>query len=134
MSDFTSGFWSFFVAGITIGSVVACPLVLFSMSQRRVSSDPETTGHVWDEDLGEYNNPLPRWWVWLFVITIVFSLAYLWLYPGLGSWSGAGKWSSAAQYADEVKVAEQEYGPLYARFASADLEVLARSPEARIVG
>jgi len=134
MSDFVSGFWSLYVAGLTLVSIVACALLLFSMSRRRVASDPDKTGHVWDEDLDEYNNPLPRWWIWMFVITIVFSLAYLWFYPGLGSWSGAYKWSSASEYADEVKVAEKEFGPLYAKFASADLTTLSQSPEARVVG
>jgi cytochrome c oxidase cbb3-type subunit III len=134
MSDFTSGFWSLYVAGITLVSVAACALLLFSMSRRKVASDADTTGHVWDEDLGEYNNPLPRWWIWLFVITIVFGLVYIWLYPGLGTWRGAYQWSSAGQYAEEMKVAEAEYGPLYAKFASADLKTLSQSPEARLVG
>jgi cytochrome c oxidase cbb3-type subunit 3 len=118
MSDFISGFWSFYVAGLTLVSIVACALLLFSMSKRKVAADPDKTGHVWDEDLDEYNNPLPRWWIWLFVVTIVFSFAYLWFYPGLGSWSGAYKWSSTGQY----------------EFAGADLKALARSPEALVVG
>jgi len=134
MSDFVSGFWSLFVAGVTLVSIAACALLLFSMSRRRVASDADTTGHVWDEDLGEYNNPLPRWWIWLFVITIVFGLVYLWFYPGLGTWRGATQWSSAGQYAEEMKVAEAQYGPLYAKFASADLKTLSQSPEARVVG
>ena len=134
MSDFVSGFWSFYVAGLTIVSIVACALLLFSMSKRKVASDPDKTGHVWDEDLDEYNNPLPRWWIWLFVITIVFSLAYLWFYPGLGSWTGALKWSSTGEYQQEMQAAEKEFGPLYAKFAGTDLKTLARSPEARVVG
>jgi cytochrome c oxidase cbb3-type subunit 3 len=55
-----------------------------------------TTGHVWDEDLREMNNPLPRWWVWLFIITIVFGLLYLVAYPGLGTYEGTLAWSSRA--------------------------------------
>jgi cytochrome c oxidase cbb3-type subunit 3 len=134
MSDFTSGFWSLFVAGITLVSIVACALLLMSMSRRKVAADPDKTGHVWDEDLDEYNNPLPRWWIWLFWITIVFSLGYLWYYPGLGSWQGAGKWTSAGEYTQEVQLAEQKYGPMYARLAAADLKVLARDAEAQVVG
>ena len=134
MSDFTSGFWSLYVAGITLVSIVACGLLLAALSKRKVSTDPEKTGHVWDEDLGEYNNPLPRWWIWLFWITIVFSLFYLWFYPGLGAYQGSLKWSSTGEYQQEVKVAEEKYGPLYARFASADLAQLSRDPEARAVG
>jgi cytochrome c oxidase cbb3-type subunit III len=134
MSDFTGGFWSLFVAGLTLVSIVACGLLLASLSKRKVAGDPDKTGHTWDEDLGEYNNPLPRWWIWLFWITIVFSLAYLWFYPGLGSWQGASKWSSAGQYGEELRVAEQKYGPMYAKLAAVDLKQLAADPEARLVG
>ena len=134
MSDFTSGFWSLFVAGATLVSIVACGLLLASLSQRKVPSDPDKTGHVWDEDLDELNNPLPRWWIWLFWITIVFSLAYLWLYPGLGTWPGSWKWSSTGQYDEEVQVAERQYGPLYQKFASLDVKALAADPQARAAG
>ena len=134
MSDFTGDFWSVFVAGVTLVSIVACGLLLASLSMRKVATDPEKTAHVWDEDLDELNNPLPRWWIWLFWITIVFSLFYLWLYPGLGSYSGSLKWSSAGEYVDEVKVAERQYGPMYAKFALVGLKELAADPEARIAG
>jgi len=134
MSDFTGEFWSLFVAGATLVSVVACALLLAALSKRKVATDPKTTGHTWDEDLDELNNPLPMWWIWLFWITIVFSLAYLWIYPGLGSYAGSLKWTSAQEYTDEVKQAEALYGPLYARLAAADLKQVAADPEARLVG
>src|SRR5512132_508824 len=108
MSDFVSGFWSFYVAGLTIVSIVACALLLFSMSRRKIAADPDKTGHVWDEDLDEWNNPLPRWWIWLFWITIIFSVAYVWLYPGLGTFKGSKGWTSVGQYQEEVKVAEAQ--------------------------
>jgi len=90
MSDFTSDFWSFYVAVLTIVSVVACGVLLYVMGRMRVAkgNSPDTTGHVWDEDLAEYNNPLPRWWMWLFYITIAFGFLYLALYPGLGKVPG----------------------------------------------
>jgi cytochrome c oxidase cbb3-type subunit III len=134
VADFTSAFWSLFVAGGTLVSIVACALLLQSLSRRKLASDPEKTSHVWDEDLDEYNNPLPRWWIGLFWITIAFSLVYLWFYPGLGSYQGSLKWTSAGQYTDEVKVAEDKYGPMYAKFAQTDLVKLSADPEARIVG
>ena len=78
MSDFTSNFWSVYVAGITIAGIVACLLLLWITARKKVASDSNnTTGHVWDEDLTEMNNPMPRWWMWLFVLTIIFSVAYL---------------------------------------------------------
>ena len=81
MSDFTSDFWHLYIALLTLLSIVACALFLKSQSVRK-AGPVETTGHQWDGDLAEYNNPLPRWWSWLFYLTIVFSLAYLVLYPG----------------------------------------------------
>jgi cytochrome c oxidase cbb3-type subunit III len=134
MSDFDGGLWSLFVAGATIVSIVACGLLLAALSRRKVATDPDKTGHTWDEDLDELNNPLPMWWIWLFWITIVFSVGYLWLYPGLGSYQGSLKWSSAGEYVQEVQLAQAQHGPLYARLAAADIATLATNPEARAVG
>jgi cytochrome c oxidase cbb3-type subunit III len=137
MSDFTSGFWSIYVAIVTLGGIAACALLLYTTGRKRPAGgriSDQTTGHVWDEDLGEYNNPLPRWWIWLFYITIVFGVAYLVYYPGLGSWRGSSQWTSVAEYNQEIAAADALYGPLYARYASQDLKVLAADPEARAVG
>jgi len=134
MSDFTSGFWSLFVGGVTIVSIVACALLLVSMSKRRVASDAQTTSHVWDEDLAEYNNPLPRWWIYLFWITIAFGIVYLALYPGLGAFAGAWQWSSKDAYQREVSAAEKLYGPIYQKFAAVDVESLSADPQARAAG
>jgi cytochrome c oxidase cbb3-type subunit 3 len=133
MSEFTSGFWDVYIAVITVLSIVACGIFLKSQSIRKARGN-ETTGHTWDEDLAEYNNPLPRWWSWLFYITIVFSLAYLVLYPGLGSWRGTLGWSQISQLEEENRAAERDYGPLYQRFAATDEQALAKNPEARAVG
>ena len=135
MSDFTSSFWEFYVGIITVASIVACAVLLQTMSSRRVpGGTTQTTGHTWDEDLGEYNNPLPRWWIWLFYITIAFGLAYLFLYPGLGSYAGSYKWTSTGEYEDEVKEAAAKYDPIYAKYASQDLKQVAADPNARAIG
>jgi cytochrome c oxidase cbb3-type subunit 3 len=135
MNEFTSGFWEYYVAIITVVSIIACAVLLATMSSRRVpGGTTETTGHTWDEDLGEYNNPLPKWWMWLFYITIVFALGYLVLFPGLGSYAGTLKWSSTGQHAAEVKAAEEAVAPLYAKFASKDIPALATDPEAKAIG
>src|SRR3954471_15043030 len=117
MTDFTSEFWSVYIAVITVVSIVACAVFLKTQSVRRPVGT-ETTGHKWDEDLAEYNNPLPRWWSWLFYITIAFGLVYLVLYPGLGSWKGTLGWSQVAQFKDENAAAEKQFAPLYERFAT----------------
>lgn len=135
MSQFSSGFWDFYIAGLTIIAIVACAVLLKMQSSRKVSGgSTETTGHTWDEDLGEYNNPLPKWWMWLFYITIVFGLAYLYLYPGLGSYAGSLKWTQVGQLQEENAAAEKEFGPLYQKFAALDVPALAADPAARAVG
>jgi cytochrome c oxidase cbb3-type subunit 3 len=93
-----------------------------------------TTGHVWDGDLREMNNPLPRWWVGLFLITIAFALGYLALYPGLGNSAGKLGWSSAGQYEAEVAKANQELAPLYAKFSGMPPEDVAKDPQAMAIG
>jgi cytochrome c oxidase cbb3-type subunit 3 len=135
MSDFTSGFWSAYISIITIVSIIACGVLLQAMSTRKVSgSEVETTGHSWDEDLVELNNPLPRWWIWLFYITIFFSLGYLVLYPGMGAFSGSYQWTSIKQYEEEVAIAEARSAPIYEKYAKTDLKQLAADPEALQIG
>ncbi len=135
MSDFTSGFWSVYISVITIASIIACAVLLKALSTRKVSgAQVETTGHAWDEDLVELNNPLPRWWIWLFYITIVFALVYLALYPGLGTFGGSYKWTSKKQYEDEVAKAEALSAPIYDKYAKIELKQLAAVPEAMAIG
>jgi cytochrome c oxidase cbb3-type subunit 3 len=131
---FTSGFWDIYIALITIVSVVACAVFLKSQSIRKVPGKVDTTGHTWDEDLAEYNNPLPRWWSWLFYLTIFFALGYLMLYPGLGSWKGTLGWSQAGQYTRETEIAAKQYGPLFEKFAKLEIGELAANSEALAMG
>ena len=138
MSDFTSGFWSIYVIVLTIVSVLACGVLLYVMGRMRVAKQPgkasDTTGHVWDEDLAEYNNPLPRWWMWLFYITIVFGFVYLALYPGLGSLPGLLGWTSSGAYASERAQFEKSVGPLYAKYANMDIAAIAKDPAGHAMG
>ena len=135
MSDFTSNFWSVFVTAVTLGGIVACGLLLWMAGRKKVTATADnTTGHVWDEDLVEMNNPLPRWWVWMFVITIVFGLAYLAAYPGLGTFAGKLGWTQLGEYQAEMDKAKAELAPLYARFADMKPEDMARDPQAHAIG
>ncbi|MFN9490737.1 MAG: cbb3-type cytochrome c oxidase N-terminal domain-containing protein, partial [Betaproteobacteria bacterium] len=94
MADFVHEGWGLYIAIITLASLAACAVLLKMMSTRKLTpgEKPGTTGHVWDEDLQEWHNPMPSWWMWLFYITIVFSVVYLVLYPGLGAYSGYFGW------------------------------------------
>jgi len=135
MSDFTSNFWAIYVSAITVVSIAACALLLwFSGKAKAMTASDNTTGHVWDGDLREMNNPLPRWWVWLFVITILFALVYLALYPGLGNFAGKLGWTQAGQYQAEVDKGNREVAPLYAKFAAMKPEDMARDPQAHAIG
>ncbi|MET1114871.1 MAG: cytochrome-c oxidase, cbb3-type subunit III [Comamonas sp.] len=135
MSDFTNNFWSVYVIALTLGGIVFCAVLLFFTARKKVAyTQDNTTGHVWDGDLRELNNPLPRWWVWLFVITVVFGVAYLAAYPGLGALSGQLGWSQVSAYEAETAKARAQIEPLYARFASLTPEQRAADPQAMAIG
>ncbi|NKE65768.1 cytochrome-c oxidase, cbb3-type subunit III [Ramlibacter sp. RBP-2] len=136
MSDFNTEFWSVYVAGLTVVSIVACLLLLWITARGKTPSATadNTTGHVWDDDLREMNNPMPRWWMWLFVITIVFSLLYLVAYPGLGSYQGELRWTTRGEYDAEVQQANKELAPLYAQFTARKTEDLAGDANAMAIG
>jgi cytochrome c oxidase cbb3-type subunit III len=134
MSDFVSNGWSLYVAGLTILSLVFCVILLVIASRRKVMADDNTTGHVWDGDLQELNNPLPRWWMGLFVITVVFAALYLFLYPGLGTAKGSLGWSSQGQWQAEQDKARTEMAPLYAKFGGMPVEALAADAQAMGIG
>jgi len=134
VSDFVNNGWSLYVAITTIVGLVACLALLVVAARRRVMAGDNTTGHVWDENLRELNNPLPRWWLWLFVITVVFAGIYLALYPGLGSNTGTLQWSSLSQYERERAAAQAKVAPLFATYASTPAQQLARDPKAMALG
>ena len=143
MSDFVNDFWPWYVAAISLVSVLACGLLLYLAGKATVvahdgpsgaSRDDNTTGHVWDENLREYNNPLPRWWLWLFILTIVFALVYLVVFPGLGSYKGLLKWSTEGEHQQDVTKLRAEVAPLYAAFAAQSVEALGKDKRALAVG
>ena len=137
MSDFTSGFWNIYVIGITAVSIIACGWLLWAQSKTKVrpgGTTSETTGHVWDGDLAELNNPLPKWWMNLFWITLVFAVLYLVLYPGMGTWKGVLGWSQVGQYDKERTEAAAKVKPLYDKFAAMSIEQVAADPQGRAMG
>lgn len=135
MSDFLHAFWASYVTWATLGGIAACALLLWVTARKKVPlRDDNTTGHVWDEDLREANNPLPLWWVGLFVLTIVFGLGYLALYPGLGSSQGRLGWSAAAQYGDEQAKAGEALSAVYAAYSDMPMEKIAGNAQAHAIG
>ena len=136
MSVFTNNFWPIFITTISLLGIFGCALLLWLTSKIKVTSvnGDNTSGHVWDEDLREMNNPLPRWWVWMFIITIIFALFYLVAYPGLGTNPGQFGWTAVNQYDKEVAKANKDLEPLYSKFAAMPTEKLAFNPEAHAIG
>jgi cytochrome c oxidase cbb3-type subunit 3 len=134
MSDFLHSGWSIYIAAVTVVSLLACLILLFIASRRQVMAADNTTGHTWDVDLREMNNPLPRWWAWLFVITVVFAGVYLVLYPGLGSKPGVLNWSSAGQYRAEQDRAAAAMVPVYAKYLTMSAGDLAKDTQAMGIG
>ncbi|MGB8301280.1 MAG: cytochrome-c oxidase, cbb3-type subunit III, partial [Azonexus sp.] len=133
MSDFVSGFWNMYVVVIVLGSILACAILLYVQGKAKFTPG-KTMGHVWDETLEEYNNPMPKWWSWLFVITVIFALVYLALYPGLGSFKGVLGWTSVGQYNIERERMDATIQPMYAKYQGMDVKALAADKQAMETG
>lgn len=130
-----SGAWSIYVIILTVITVGGSMWLLAVTSKsRQDKSDDNTTGHVWDGDLAEYNNPLPRWWLWLFIGTVVFSAGYLVVYPGFGNYEGTSGWSSEGALRAEQERYDEIARQSYARFADLSIAELAGKPEALALG
>jgi cytochrome c oxidase cbb3-type subunit 3 len=139
MSDFINSGWSWYVIAIVVFGLVYCAIVLIGAASHKVIYDAQgnvdkTTGHIWDGDLRELNNPLPRWWLFLFIITLAFAGGYLALYPGLGDNKGTLNWSSKGQLDAEMAKAKVEQDKIFAAFKNASVEDLARDPKAHAIG
>lgn len=140
MSDFVSEFWNIYVIVIVLASILGCAVLLWAQS-RATFDQGKTMGHVWDETLEEYNNPMPKWWSWLFVLTVVFALVYLTLYPGLGKFPGLLGWCAHddvgcanSQYKKEVEKAEAQVKPLFDKYLKMDVKAVAADKQALDMG
>jgi cytochrome c oxidase cbb3-type subunit 3 len=131
-----NSFWNWFVIVLTIGSILACWWLLRWTKgiSNRQGEEIGPSGHVWDDDLVELNAPLPRWWLYLFNITIVFALVYLVIFPGLGNVPGILGWSQISRYEAEASQAAAAQESVYARFREMDVAELVADPEAKNIG
>ena len=132
-SDFVNNFWNMYVVVIALVSFAGCGIFLWMQSSAK-HNPGNTTGHVWDETLAEYSNPLPNWWRWMFYITVVFAFGYMALYPGLGNFAGKLGWTARGQYEDEMKKADAQYAPIFNKFLKQDIMTVAANPEAKEMG
>ncbi|MCG8379933.1 MAG: cytochrome-c oxidase, cbb3-type subunit III [Proteobacteria bacterium] len=137
MADFTSGFWSWFIGITTALSIIGLFVFLIKYSTRKTkgsSDEIETMGHIWDGDLEELNTPLPRWWLYMFFITLVWGVGYLIFYPGLGAYAGILGWTQVKQLEAENQLADETFGPLYEQYLNTDMAVLAKDEGALKIG
>ncbi|MEY4480973.1 MAG: hypothetical protein RIQ84_135 [Pseudomonadota bacterium] len=138
MSDFFSNGWGIYIALVTGVGIVWCLYLLFSQRKTNVTYKPDgsvdDTGHVWDDDLRELNNPLPRWWMWMFLLSCVFAIVYLVLYPGMGTYQGTLGYTTTGAHEASVTQANQELKPVYAKYMEQDVKAVAADPKAREMG
>ncbi|MFK3816756.1 cytochrome-c oxidase, cbb3-type subunit III [Pseudomonas sp. NPDC089407] len=132
-------FWSTYICVLTIGSLIGLTwLLLATRKGQSHNTTDQTMGHSFD-GIEEYDNPLPKWWFWLFVGTLVFSVGYLILYPGLGNWKGIlpgyeNGWTGVNEWQKEMDKADAKFGPIFAKYAAMPVEEVAKDPQALKMG
>ena len=132
-------FWSTYICVLTIGSLIGLTwLLLATRKGQSNNTTDQTMGHSFD-GIEEYDNPLPKWWFWLFVGTLVFSVGYLILYPGLGNWKGIlpgyeNGWTGVNEWQKEMDKADARFGPIFAKYAAMPVEEVAKDPQALKMG
>jgi cytochrome c oxidase cbb3-type subunit 3 len=126
---------SIYITVIVLLNVFGCVWLILWTSKKQPgeAGEGDVTGHTWD-GLEEFNNPLPRWWLYMFYFTIIFGLVYFALFPGLGSWKGLLNWTELSQYEEEMAAADAKYGPIFAQYAEKDFPALMNEPEALKMG
>jgi cytochrome c oxidase cbb3-type subunit 3 len=129
-------FWHWFVVGLTVLFIIWCVWLIGWTTKQgpKNTSDDELVGHKWDGDLQEWNNPAPKWWLYLYFITVIWGIGFLIAMPGLGTWKGLTGWTSSAQYEAEMQHAAETYEPIYAELAAMDFADLTKNEEAHALG
>jgi cytochrome c oxidase cbb3-type subunit III len=136
MNEFTSAFWPWYIFILVTLSIAAVFGLIrwMSVGSSRPTEKAKTMGHKWDDDLEELNNPLPRWWLNLFYITLFFSIGYLILYPGSGIAKGVLGWTQENQYEREIAAANERYGPIFEQYLQQEIPTVASDAEALKMG
>ncbi|MFK8010539.1 MAG: cytochrome-c oxidase, cbb3-type subunit III, partial [Marinicellaceae bacterium] len=127
--------WSIWIIVLVAAHIIGYAILLFSTSKMKNDNqkEGETTGHEWD-GIEEYNNPLPRWWLYLFVLTIVFAIGYLILYPGMGNYEGTLKWTQENQWAEENKAVQAKKAEFYSTFIDKPIPEMINDNKAMEIG
>ncbi|WP_144393652.1 cytochrome-c oxidase, cbb3-type subunit III [Pleionea sediminis] len=125
-------FWSWWII-VIVAIMIVGSFVILHLTRKMEDNGEDTTGHVYD-GIEEYNNPLPKWWLNMFYITLVFSIGYLVLYPGLGNYEGYFNWTQENAWEKEVAAAEEQYGPIFAQYLNTPIPSLGSNQEAMDMG
>lgn len=128
-----NSFWSLWIIVLTVITLVGVLWLLLANRKTTKHGDDQKTGHEYD-GIEEYDNPLPAWWMNMFIISILFGVAYLVAYPGMGSFKGMLGWTQIQQYENEVEKAEEDFLTGYGTFPDKSVEGLAADPKAVKMG
>ncbi len=127
-----SSFWSGWIIVLTLGTIIGLFWLLFG-NRTRPNTDESTTGHVYD-GIEEYDNPLPGWWLYMFIISMVFGICYLVLYPGLGNFKGVLDWTPAKQWQQESDKMDAKTAAVLSKYINTPIDQLAKDEKARRIG
>ena len=152
-----TSFWSIWVIVLTLACLaIIFGLLLWNLKNYTGVKEGESCGHEFD-GIEELNNPLPKWWTYMFFATFIWSVYDLAAYPGLGNWEGLGKWTSSnqgitslaeskeateqalangenVQLDQEFIAADERFGPIFESFAKQDIETLVKDEKALEIG
>ena len=128
-----ASFWSYWIIILTSITLVGLTWILFANRKREAQPEDKTTGHVAD-GIEEFDNPLPAWWFYMYVITIVWGVGYLIVYPGMGNFAGVIGWTQVGQYDKEVAAADEKYRDMRDRYLALPVEEIAGDPAVRKMG
>lgn len=127
-----TSFWSGWVIVLTTITFVLITWILVA-NRKRAPIDQKTTGHSYD-GIEEWDNPLPGWWFAMFIITIVWGIGYLIVYPGLGNFPGVLGWTSVEQHTQEVAVADEKFRAMRDKYLAMSIEDIYQDPKVRKMG
>ncbi len=123
--------WSIFVIVLVVGNLIGVMWLLFATSSKKGTngSEVESTGHEWD-GITELNHPLPKWWFNMFLLTAIFSVIYMYLYPALGNYEGSLGWTQLNQLEEEMDQNKANRADYFKQFESMSTEQLQENTDA----
>jgi cytochrome c oxidase cbb3-type subunit 3 len=128
-----TSFWSYWVIILTVVSIAGITWILLANRKTTQRNEENTTGHVYD-GIEEYDNPLPAWWFYMYVISIIWAVGYLVAYPGMGNFPGVLGWTQLGQHEAEVSKADAKFSGMRDKYLALPIEEIATDPVVRKMG